>query len=390
MLGVLILISVSLAVGVSLLWGRCSFAGLDFSHRLSRDCAFFGERLEYSQEITNNKLLPLPWLMVETEVPADVEFLKGHPSAHYKVKRRMLSALFSAMWYEKITKKYPILCENRGYYFFGPTRILSGDVFGFVKKSMASNIPVKLAVYPRILDIKTESGMNYSPAGGLVKKSFVFKDSYNVSGTRNYVPGDSMKSIDWKASARTARLMVREYDASFNRKAAVFLNINTYQFPWEGIDVNLLELSIMTAASVANKAISEGFEVMFLSNARVMSEDMDTELTTCIPYGRGMIHLKLILESLARMHPFSMIALEDVMLKAYPKLKRDDRVIWITSYVNERMAELLKFMALKGFDITLILTGDKNNNGIKASEKIKTYRVAGEENWREMEQIKLV
>lgn len=389
MLGVLILISILLAVGVSLLWGRCSFAGLNFSHRLSRECAFFGERLVYSQEITNNKLLPLPWLMVETEVPSDVGFLKGRPSAHYKVKKRMLSALFSAMWYEKITKKYPILCENRGYYFFGPTRILSGDIFGFVKISMINNVLVKLVVYPRILDVKTESGENYSPAGSLVKKSFVFKDSYNVSGTRDYVPGDSIKSIDWKASARTARLIVREYDASFNRKAAVFLNINTYQFPWEGIDVNLLELSIMTAASVVNKAVSEGFDVMFLSNARVMSEDMDTELTTCIPYGRGISHLKVILESLARMHPFSMIALEDVMLKAYSRLKRDEKIICITPYLSERMTELLKFMALKGIDITLILTGNKDNN-VKAFERIKTYRVAGEGNWREMEEIRLV
>lgn len=389
MLGVLILISVMLIIGVSLLWGRCSFTGLTFSHRLSREYAFFGERLEYSQEITNNKLLPLPWLMVETEVPSDVGFLKGRPSAHYKVKRKMLSALFSALWYEKITRKYPILCEDRGYYFFGPTRILSGDIFGFATKSMINNMPAKLVVYPRILDVKTESGMNYSPAGSLVRKSYVFKDSYNVSGTRDYVPGDSIRSIDWKATARMDRLMVREHDASFNKKAAVFLNINTYRFPWEGIDVNLLELSIMTAASVVNKAVSEGFDVMFLSNARVMSEDMDTELTTCIPYGRGISHLKVILESLARMHPFSMITIEDVMFKAYSRLKRDEKIIFITPYLNDRMSELLKVMSLKGFEIALILTGDKGGN-VKAFERIKTYRVAGEGNWREMEQIRLV
>src|SRR5579875_1456073 len=69
------------------LWYRYALRHLVVRQSLDQRRAFFGEPLTLSISVENQKLLPLPWLEIEDEIPAQVTLLTGHASPSYKVNR---------------------------------------------------------------------------------------------------------------------------------------------------------------------------------------------------------------------------------------------------------------------------------------------------------------
>ena len=55
--------------GASRLWNRFCLHRIEFRRNLSADKVFFGEEVVYEIEVANRKLLPLPWLQIEDELP---------------------------------------------------------------------------------------------------------------------------------------------------------------------------------------------------------------------------------------------------------------------------------------------------------------------------------
>src|SRR5690348_10288460 len=58
------------AEGVSYLWGRRALAEVGYRRAFSRTRVAWGERVTMRVEVENRKLLPLPWLRIEDEMPA--------------------------------------------------------------------------------------------------------------------------------------------------------------------------------------------------------------------------------------------------------------------------------------------------------------------------------
>ena len=72
-----------------------------------------------------------------------------------------------------------------------------------------------------------------------------------------YVPGDSIKNIDWKLFARTEKLFLKEYEDETNLKCSIAIDVSSsMNFPESNnIDINNLNklgFSIYSAASILN------------------------------------------------------------------------------------------------------------------------------------------
>src|SRR6266516_5771654 len=79
------------------IWYRCALHHLTIQQRVSQRYLFFGEDVTLSISAENKKLLPLPWLEVEDEIPSFVTVLTGHATASYKANRSVLVNAFS-LW----------------------------------------------------------------------------------------------------------------------------------------------------------------------------------------------------------------------------------------------------------------------------------------------------
>ena len=66
---------------------------------------------------------------------------------------------------------------------------------------------------------------------------------------RDYVPGDDRRHIHWKTTARTNKLMVRQFEETRRAHLAISLSINTEEYASE----DEFELAISAAASIGRR-----------------------------------------------------------------------------------------------------------------------------------------
>ncbi|BAS08086.1 conserved hypothetical protein [Arthrobacter sp. Hiyo4] len=78
---------------------------------------------------------------------------------------------------------------------------------------------------------------------------------------RDYVPGDDRRHIHWKTTARTNKLMVRQFEETRRAHLAISLSINTDEYASE----QEFEMAISAAASIGRQAIREQRELDVLT-----------------------------------------------------------------------------------------------------------------------------
>ena len=97
----------------------------------------------------------------------------------------------------------------------------------------------------------------------------LYEDPFTFRGIREYTTSDPMKTINWKASARTGGLMVNTFDSVMTQKVMLYLDVED-----GGIlkQEELVEESIALAASLIRKCMRQGMEAGLLTNAQYRSE----------------------------------------------------------------------------------------------------------------------
>jgi len=57
----------------------------------------------------------------------------------------------------------------------------------------------------------------------------IFEDPH-AYGKRDYVASDSLRRVDWKASASTGRLQIKQFEPSIALQTVIFLNLNGSEY----------------------------------------------------------------------------------------------------------------------------------------------------------------
>ncbi len=109
--------------------------------------------------------------------------------------------------------------NSRGRFAGDPLLVASGHPFGFVRQAVATGGPADVVVLPsrgRIDPDGLRRWLHTEGGGGLAKRPLrrVTADQADVRGVRPYRPGDGIRNIHWRSSARRGEPMVREYDAA--------------------------------------------------------------------------------------------------------------------------------------------------------------------------------
>ena len=106
------------------LWLRRDVKQLSWRRRAPRT-AFPGEPTTVEIELTNNGLLPIPWLTLTESVP---------PALHNPPTIREVISLGAG---ERHTLTYTMVGGRRGYYRLGPLSLRTGDVLGLEERTLA-------------------------------------------------------------------------------------------------------------------------------------------------------------------------------------------------------------------------------------------------------------
>jgi uncharacterized protein (DUF58 family) len=152
----------------------------------------------------------------------------------------------------------------------------------------------EITVYPKTVDSKRFSFIRSRISGEAERKKYMLEDPFVFRGIRDYTSNDSLKNVNWKATARTGNLCVNEYNESVSRNVCILLNLeDDGMLTYDSVN----EEAISLAASVAEEFIRQGINVSLISNAC----DVDTKEAVGIREGAGVGHLGSINTVLARM-----------------------------------------------------------------------------------------
>ena len=371
------------ATGLSVLWERYCLVRVEYRRRFSRRAAAFGETVELETEVVNRKLLPLSWLEVDDEIPQTLRPLHGRVSICHKPGRAYLSWLLAMRPYERVRRRYSFPCETRGEHLFGAVRLRSGDLFGFSTREAVIPGEDSLVVYPRVVPLAHLGLPARLPLGELRAQSWLFQDVSRTAGAREYRPGDGLRRIHWPATARTQQLQTRVYEATTSHRLALFLNVATNEEEWYSYDYDpdVLEMSITTAASIANWALDQGYQTGLYTNGlhRLSSHRV------VVRPARDPYQLERILMALGRLQTVSVERLEELLRGEARSLVLGTTVVVVTpALLGKATAEVLALRA-RGHGVALVLTGRKAEG--PQLRGVPSWRTGAPESWREMETL---
>ncbi len=348
----LLLIAILLVtvVPVSWLWNRLVLKRVAYSRAFSEQRVFAGETIDLSVSLANAKPLPVPWLKVQDQFPAELEVVGRRLEASHIPRRKYLTHTTSLGPYEGIRWDYAIECDRRGFYFFGPAQIASGDIFGLFQQDKKIDAIDRLIVYPRVVELPELGFPGKDPFGEQKATQRIFEDPSRTIGVREYHPEDSLKRVHWKATARHGELQVRVYEPTITQQLIIFLNVATFAQPWMGVNVARQEQVISIAASTAFHATKRKFAVGLIANGSVPNSDQPIKV---LP-GRAPDQLTHILEALAAVTSFATSSIDQLLKAASPGLAWGATFVVITAVVTDRLLAEMRRLQDAGRRLVLV------------------------------------
>jgi len=267
-------------------WNKKILCDLRFSEKAVTE----GSKLELIETLTNAKALPLPWIALKFQVSRSLLFDGSNAGVSDDYYR---NDMFAALSFQKITRKLPFACTRRGFYTIKSIDIISANILQNRKLVMHANSNAALTVYPQLIPIDERLIEYKNLLGEVITRRFILPDPFEFRGIREYQSYDSFRSINFKATAKTGRIMVNMNEYTSSQQIVVMLNLEAYA---EFTSHTLYELSIRLAASLSAYAIDRGMRLRFITNGK----DIETGYSADIAGGAGQGHLSNILEALAR------------------------------------------------------------------------------------------
>lgn len=251
---------------------RRVFRGFEFERTPERRVIGWGGRLEITMSLTNAKLLPLVWLRVRDRWPL------GLRPQGFTLERsgwqdsQRLSQTLSLRWYERVRRRYQVRCMQRGLHRFGPAELEAGDPFGIAGVVREVAAREEIVVLPKVLAVPALELLTGRPLLEAPASRSLARDPTELRGTRPYRPGDGLRSVNWRATARTGTLYTNEFEPTALAATRLLLDVRVFEHAWQGVDPERFELLCVVTASLAAAIAGAGHPVGLATNA-ILSGD---------------------------------------------------------------------------------------------------------------------
>lgn len=331
---------------------------------------YAGQETKLYEVVENRKRIPVPALEVIFHTKKELNFANTDNTnvSDYIYKRD----IFSILGRQKITREIPVKCTKRGRYTVNDAEIATCTMLYKKCYSESVEIPAEIYVYPKMTDVSEIVTVCEQLLGTLQCAKRLYEDPFAFRTIRNYTTDDPMKTINWKASAKTGSLMVNTYDSVQSQKAMIFLDVED-----TGIlkREELVEESIAMAATLVRKLLRQNIEVGFSYNG-----DGETMMPT-----NSKSALTGLERMLAEYNPetgnqdFEQLV-KELFENTFSKkpLSQDTLLIFISKNLNQQLMECIRDCVgeYQALVVAPVYRGEKTVqsdkiNAIKSSDNVK-------------------
>ncbi|GGH50880.1 DUF58 domain-containing protein [Microbacterium album] len=157
---------------------------------------------------------------------------------------------------EQAEELFAIPTARRAVLPVGPVSIVRGDPLGLFERVDSRDEPVDLYVHPRTVRFDGQSLGFVRDLEGMTSRELA-RDDIAFHALSEYQPGDDLRHVHWRSTARTGTLMVRTYEQT--RRSHFVIGLTTH--PGEYADEEEFELAISAVGSMGLRALRDSHRV---------------------------------------------------------------------------------------------------------------------------------
>ena len=266
---------------------------------------------------------------------------------------RDLSQRIALLPRERFSRGVRMRANKRGYFTFDLPHLRLTDVLGLLEGELHPALVDTVIVYPRVYALEDLPLKSREPFGALPAFRTLVEDPLRIVGARDYAYGDSFRQVDWKSTARRGKLQTRVVERASEPSVTIVLNVSTFTYYWEGIEINVFEAAVSLAASFAKWAHEEGWAVGISSNGNAPQLQQIPRVRA----RRSPNQLTRVLESLAAIGPHFFYPLEEFLFFEQRFLPASSTQLIVTPLMNPRIEDALRKLSAQGKQIVLICIG---------------------------------
>lgn len=150
--------------------------------------------------------------------------------------------------------------DRRGVIPVGPPGATRSSPIGILVRESVWGSPQDVFVYPKTVRLpSTEAGLLRDLEGD--PSTRIVNDDLSFHAIREYAPGDQRRQIHWKSTAKTGRLMVRQYEETVRSEMIVALDTREEAYANE----DEFELAVSAATSLALRGQTDGRHLLYVA-----------------------------------------------------------------------------------------------------------------------------
>ena len=245
-------------------------------------------------------------------------------------------------WDDDRELKFTLRCARWGSYALGDVRLRARGRLGLLVWEDARSFPSELRVYPQPEALRrlVQPRATQPFTGNDVAR--VQGDGLEFADLRPFLPGDRVRSINWRASARRDELIVNLRHPE--RNADVVLFLDSFVDARRG-DRSSLELAVRAAASIASRYLERRDRVGLVSFGGILR---------WLTPGMGLAHRYRIVDALLETEVVFNYAWKDVSVIPARTLPPQALVVAVTPLLDERSVGALLDLRARGYDLAIV------------------------------------
>lgn len=261
-------VAIALVFVLAYLWSRLNISGLIARRDLGIAALQVGGVFAEETAVRSRSLLPKPWIEVRDRCA-----MPAHDASRVIAVR----SRSTVGW------KTQSIAVKRGVFRMGPVVLRTGDPFAIFSHERWFDFDEEVTVFPPVFDLQGFHLPGARSSGGRQIDRRTPFTTAAVSSIRDYAAGDPFNRISWSSSARTGRLMVKEFDLDPTAEVWVLADFGAGQVIRPSREMELSrdpnlpfaeawldsseDFVAALAASVARKAVDGNRALGYLTNA---------------------------------------------------------------------------------------------------------------------------
>ncbi|MBS0022983.1 DUF58 domain-containing protein [Microbacterium paraoxydans] len=232
-----VVIAMAVAVCALFLIGRTAY---DVSLDLARTRVVVGERAVGALTLANRGSRAI--------LPSRVVLPVGSGRGEFGIQRLAPG--------EEAEELFAIPTHRRGVVKVGPVSVVRGDPLGLFERAHRRDEPVDLFVHPRTVLFDGQSLGYLRDLEGLPAAD-LSRDDVSFHALLEYQPGDDLRHVHWRSTARTGTMMVRQYEETRRSHFVIGLSRSLAEYATD----DDFELAISAAGSIGLRALRDSQRV---------------------------------------------------------------------------------------------------------------------------------